>query len=50
MVSNSNINHINDNSHSTTIMNMNTVPIVNQQQQVQQQMDQQQFFFATIVK
>ena len=40
MMSNSNINHITDNSHSTMIMHRNIVSIINQQQQVQQQMDQ----------
>ena len=31
MLLNSNINHINANSHITIIMNINTTPIVNQQ-------------------
>lgn len=50
IVPNNTVNRINKNSHDTMIMNINTVPIVNQHQQVQQQQDHQQSFFSTIVQ
>ena len=50
MLLNSNINHINANSHINMIMNINKKSIVYQQQHLQQQIDQQQLLFTTMAK